>query len=125
MAERDYTDLDKAQAREDTRRVIAPRRVSGFSLAALIVGILCFPAAVMPVIGIVVAMIGIGVGLAALIVANRKGTQRSYAAGGLVLAIIAMGVSIFFTQAALSALEGCEGLTGVEFTQCVENNQSK
>ena len=125
MPERDYTDLDKARAREEARRVITPRKVSGFSLAALIVGILCIPAAVMPIIGIIVSLVGIAVGLAALAVATKKGTQRSYAAGGLVLAILAMGISIFFTQAGLSAVAGCEDLRGEEFTQCVEDNQSK
>ncbi|AHI03233.1 hypothetical protein [Corynebacterium falsenii] len=122
-AGRNYSDLDRSQAREDARRVITPQKVSGLSLAALIVGILCIPASIMAVIGIVVAMVGIVVGVTAVVVASRRGTQRSYAIGGLVLSIVAMAIAIFFTQAGLSAVQGCDGLRGEEFQQCVRDNQ--
>ena len=125
MAREDYIDLDKSNAQEVELQKIAPRKVSGLSLAALIVGILSIPAAMFPLIGIVVAAVAILVGIASVVIANRRGTQRSYAIIGLVLGVLAMAIAIFFTQVAMKSMEGCEDLRGTEFSDCVKNNQNK
>lgn len=124
MAREDYIDLDKSNAQEDELQKIAPRKVSGLSLAALIVGILSIPAAMFPLIGIVVAAVAILVGIATVVIANRRGTQRSYAIIGLVLGVLAMAIAILFTQVAMKSMEGCEDLRGTEFSDCVKNNQN-
>ena len=124
MAREDYIDLDKSNAQEVELQKIAPRKVSGLSLAALIVGILSIPAAMFPLIGIVVAAVAILVGIASVVIANRRGTQRSYATIGLVLGVLAMAIAIFFTQVAMKSMEGCEDLRGTEFADCVKNNQN-
>lgn len=121
---RDYSDLDSAPRKVTTQDVVVGQRpVSKLSLAALLIGILTIPAAILPIFGIPVAMVGIVVGIVAVIRAYRNHTQRSYAIAGLVLAILAMGLAIFFTTVSFQALEGCEDLRGEEFTQCVRNNQ--
>ncbi|MDK8890468.1 DUF308 domain-containing protein [Corynebacterium macclintockiae] len=125
MAREDYTDLDKSHAQKIERQKIQPRAVGGLSLAALLVGILAIPAAIFPLVGVVVAAVAIVVGIIAVIRANRQGTQRSYAIIGLVLAVISMAMAIFFTQAAMKSIEGCETLRGTEFSECVKNNQNK
>ncbi|MGJ4049684.1 DUF3099 domain-containing protein [Corynebacterium macclintockiae] len=125
MAREDYTDLDKSHAQKIERRKIQPRAVGGLSLAALLVGILAIPAAIFPLVGVVVAAVAIVVGIIAVIRANRKGTQRSYAIIGLVLAVISMAMAVFFTQAAMKSIKGCEDLRGTEFSDCVKSNQSK
>jgi len=124
VAREDYIDLDKSNAQEADLQKIAPRKVSGLSLAALIVGILSIPAAMFPLIGIVVAAVAILVGITSLLIANRRGTQRSYAIIGLVLGVLAMAIAIFFTQVAMKSMEGCEDLRGTEFSDCVKNNQN-
>lgn len=123
VAREDYTDLDKSNAEETELQKVAPRKVSGLSMAALIVGILAIPAAMFPLIGLVVAAISIIVGIFSVLNANRKGTQRSYAIIGLVLGVVAMAVAVFFTQAAMQSVKGCEDLRGTEFQDCVQNNQ--
>ncbi|WP_288800937.1 DUF308 domain-containing protein [uncultured Corynebacterium sp.] len=121
---RDYSDLDSAPRKVTTQDVVVgPRPISKLSLAALLIDILTIPAAILPIFGIPVAMVGIVVGIVAVIRAYRNQTQRSYAIAGLLLAILAMGLAIFFTTVSFQALEGCEDLRGEEFTQCVRDNQ--
>lgn len=121
---RDYTDLDSAPRTVETQDVrVEPRPVSKLSFAALIIGILTIPAIMLPGINLVVAMIGIVVGIFAVLRAYRGNTQRAYAIAGLVLAILAMGASIFFISVGLNAARECEGLRGEQFTQCLRDNQ--
>lgn len=123
MAKKDYSDLDKARPVAAPAQAITPRRVTGLSVAALIVGILCIPASIIPFIGIVAAAIGIIVGMVAVIFMMRNDTQRSFAITGLVLGIVAMAIAIFITHAAQGATKGCENLRGAEFQDCVKHNQ--
>lgn len=123
--QRDYSDLDRAPRRVATdRTAVAPRPVTGLSIAALIVGILVIPAALMPFFGIVAAIIGILLGIFALLRANKNGSPRAYAIGGLVLSILGMAAAIIFTSAGMKAIEGCETLRGEEFTNCIKDNAS-
>lgn len=123
--QRDYSDLDSAPRTVNTQSTpVQPRPVSRMSLVSLVVGILTVPAALVPFFGIVVALVGIAVGIVAVIRTNRKNTQRSYAIAGLVLSIVAMAIAITFTAIGVKAVEGCETLRGVEFQECIKEKNS-
>lgn len=122
---KDYSDLDSAPRKVETQDVkVSQRPVAKLSLVALVVGILTVPAAIMPFIGIFVAMVGLVVGIVAVIRASRRGTQRAYAIAGLVLSILAMAIALAFTTIALQAADGCETLRGTEFQECVKEKNS-
>lgn len=122
---KDYSDLDRAPRKVRTERTpVAQRPVTGLSIFALLFGILAIPGSLMPFYGIIAAMIGIIVGIIALLRASRGNSPRAYAIGGLVLSIFAMGVAIFFTSAAMKATEGCETLRGDELRACVEEKKA-
>lgn len=124
--QRDYSDLDSAPRTVSTvQTTVSPRPVTGLSLAALLIGILVIPAALMPFFGIVAAIIGIIVGIVALLRANRNGSPRAYAIGGLVLSIIGMAVAITFTSAGMKAVEGCETLRGDELNACIQEKNAQ
>lgn len=129
MAPMDYSDIELNSKPHKTMQPeaveIQPRKVSRLSIAALILGILSVPTALMPLFGIPISAVCIVVGIVALWRANAAGTQRSFAVTGLVLSIIAMIGSLVFTQIALSAIEGCEDLQGNDFTECVQNNSGQ
>lgn len=116
---------DRGQTVSDVSPRFATTRkpTSRLSLVCLLFGILSIPAALLPFYGIIAAMISIIVGIIALIRAHRSGTPRGYALGGLALSILAMGVAIFFTSAAVKATEGCETLRGDELRACVEEKK--
>lgn len=128
MAPTDYSDIDlggkAGKQRKQKQVAVEPRKVSGLSIAALILGILSVPSALMPLFGIPISAVCILVGIVAVWRATSAGTQRSFAITGLVLSIIAMIGSLVFTQIALSAIEGCEDLRGNDFTECVQNNEA-
>ncbi|MBC2681687.1 DUF308 domain-containing protein [Corynebacterium anserum] len=105
------------------RFATARKPLSRLSLVSLLFGILSIPATLLPFYGIIAAMISIMVGIIALVRAHRNDTPRGYALGGLALSILAMGVAIFFTSAAVKATEGCETLRGDELRACVEEKK--
>lgn len=119
-----YYDLDNQTAVTSEQRAIAQRKVSGLSIAALIIGILCIPAIMAPAWGIIVSGIGIIVGIIALVRASRQGGQRAYAICGLVLAIIGMVVSVLFTASLVKAAQDCLELRDDAFVSCVQGNLS-
>ncbi|WP_426706381.1 DUF308 domain-containing protein [Corynebacterium auriscanis] len=108
MAARDYSDLSENNAKEIKHRKVQQQKVTGLSIAALVVGILSIPAAMMPVIGIVAAVVALAVALIALFVAIRGNQQKVYAAIGVLLAIIAVCTSIVITNFSSEAARKCE-----------------
>ena len=123
MAKKDYSDLDSAPRSAQTQdEVVGQRPVSKLALVALIVGILTIPAAMMPVFGIIVAMIGVAIGIVALLRASRNGTQRAFAIVGLVLSILALGFAIFLTSVGLKAIEECGDVPKDQYAQCPQDN---
>ncbi|WP_238596969.1 DUF308 domain-containing protein [Corynebacterium heidelbergense] len=126
MGSNNYSDLSGSSAPRRAEPVaVQPRRVTGLSLAALILGILALPCGLLPVLGIIAAIIAIAVGIVALIVASRKQAPRAYAATGLVLGILAMIVGNVSTTMVSRAVDQCQGKEGDALTQCINEIGSK
>ncbi len=125
MDRNDYTDLDssaRAPRGESGTVKVQPRKISGLSLAAVLVGILAIPAALLPLIGIFVAVIALILGLIAVIRAAKQEKPKTFAGIGLVLGIVSMALAIIITTAAMDAANDCGHLRGVENEQCLKEH---
>jgi hypothetical protein len=79
--------------------IAAPAR-RGIGISALVLGILAIPGLLLCGMGLVIAAVGLVVGVIALV----KGNGRGFAAGGMVLSVVALavgaaGVAWFLSQA--------------------------
>jgi hypothetical protein len=101
----------------------APQRQSRLGLAALILSVLALPAALSPVLGIIVAVIVLIVGLVALIRAVRVpeiGAGQPGAA--VVVAIVALVLASVVTNAADDKIQDCGSQTYEDARDCLQGD---
>lgn len=102
---------------------VAPARQSRLGLAALLLGVLALPAALMPVLGIVISVVVLFVALVALVRAVRM-PEFSWVYPGIavVIAVLALGTATLITNAANEKIQSCGATTVNEANDCLQNS---
>jgi hypothetical protein len=97
---------------------------NGLGIAALILGILSIPGALIPGVDLVVALVGLILGVIGWIRAGRRGQTKGLAVAGTILAAVGLIGSLLFTTATLHAAKACKGTpTGTTaYSQCIKHN---
>jgi hypothetical protein len=97
---------------------------NGLGIAALVLGILSIPGALIPGLDLLIALVGIVLGIIGWTRAGRRGQTKGLAVAGTILSVIGLICSILFTTATLHAARTCKDIpTGTTaYTQCVKHN---
>ncbi|MDD7942960.1 hypothetical protein PHK61_31595 [Actinomycetospora lutea] len=89
---------------------------NGWAVAALVLGIVCLALSPVPVLnqaGILVGFVGVGIGVAAVLIGRRRGSRVVVSAVGLGLSVLGLVLSFVFTAAYVAAIdEAFAGLSG-------------
>ncbi|AWT26069.1 hypothetical protein Csp1_12690 [Corynebacterium provencense] len=90
---------------------------------ALVLAVMSLPAALMPVLGVVIAVVVLLVGLVALVRAVRvEDISWTYPAIAVVVAVLALGASTMVTNAAQDRIRDCGATTAEQAENCLRDN---
>lgn len=101
-------------------RVYPPPPSNVWAVAALVLGIVTLALSPVPIlnqVGILVGFVGVGIGVAAVIVGRRRRVRVVMGAVGLGLSVLGLVASFAFTSAYVSAIEGATAGVGAPFSR--------
>lgn len=100
------------------------QRQSRLGLAALVLGVMALPAALMPVLGVIIAVVVLGVALVALIRAVRAPEiSWTYPGIAVIVAVIALAAASLATNAADEKIRDCGATTVDEADDCLRDGR--